>query len=259
MRLKDKVAIVTGGGRGIGRAICERLALEGAVSVVADIDGDEAERTAAAITTAGGTAFGVPLDVTRQDDIDSLIETVVARAGRVDVLVNNAGVFDLAPLLEQTPESWDRIHDVNVKGLFFMLQAAARQMVVQGDGGRIINLASQAGRRGEALVVNYCASKAAVISITQSAALALTEHNITVNGIAPGIIETPMWSVVDGLFAKFQGLPAGEPKRRAVEAIPAGRIGEPEDVAAAVAFLASDDAAYITAQTLNVDGGNVMS
>ncbi len=259
MRLKDKVAVVTGGGRGIGRAICERLALEGAVSVVADLDGGEADRTAAAIEAAGGNAFGIALDVTRQTDIDAALETVVTRAGRVDVLVNNAGVFDLAPLLEQTRESWDRIHDVNVTGLFFMLQAAARQMVAQGEGGRIINLASQAGRRGEALVANYCASKAAVISITQSAALALAEHDITVNAIAPGIIETPMWSVVDQLFARYQGLPPGEPKRRAVEVIPAGRIGEPEDVAAAIAFLASGDAAYITAQTLNVDGGNVMS
>ena len=259
MRLRDKVAIVTGGGRGIGRAICERLAREGAVSVVADLDGGEAERTAAEIEAAGGSAFGIALDVTRQADIDGAVETVVSRAGRIDILVNNAGVFDLSPLLEQTRESWDRIHDVNVKGLFFMLQAAAARMVAQGEGGRIINLASQAGRRGEALVANYCASKAAVISITQSAALALTEHDITVNAIAPGIIETPMWSVVDGLFAKHQNLPPGEPKRRAVEAIPAGRIGEPEDVAAAIAFLASEDAAYITAQTLNVDGGNVMS
>ena len=259
MRLKDKVAIVTGGGRGIGRAICERLAGEGAVTVVTDIDGDQAERTAAEIAGAGGSAFGLPLDVTLQDDIEDVVATVVERAGRVDVLVNNAGIFDLAPLLEQSRESWDRIHDVNVKGLFFMLQAAAARMVAQGEGGRIINLASQAGRRGEALVANYCASKAAVISITQSAALALTEHDITVNAIAPGIIETPMWSVVDGLFAKYQGLPPGEPKRRAVEAIPAGRIGQPDDIAAAAAFLASDDAAYITAQTLNVDGGNVMS
>ncbi len=259
MRLKDKVAIVTGGSRGIGRAICERLAAEGAVAVVADIDGAEAERTASEISAGGGKALGVALDVTKQADIEALVETVVARAGRIDVLVNNAGVFDLSPLLEQTRESWDRIHDVNVKGLFFVMQAAARQMVAQGEGGRIINLASQAGRRGEALVANYCASKAAVISITQSAALALTEHAITVNAIAPGIIETPMWAVVDGLFAKYQGLPPGEPKRRAVDAIPAGRIGEPEDVAAAIAFLASDDAAYITAQTLNVDGGNVMS
>ncbi len=259
MRLRDKVAIVTGGGRGIGRAICERLASEGAVSVVADLNEGDAERTAASIETAGGRAFGLPLDVTKQAEIDGLVETVVARAGRIDVLVNNAGVFDLSPLLEQGRDSWDRIHDVNVKGLFFMLQAAARQMAAQGEGGRIINLASQAGRRGEALVANYCASKAAVISITQSAALALTENNITVNAIAPGIIETPMWSVVDGLFAKSQNLPSGEPKRRAVEAIPAGRIGEPEDVAAAIAFLASNDAAYITAQTLNVDGGNVMS
>ena len=259
MTLTDKVAVVTGGSRGIGRGICERLAADGAVAIVADLDAAQAERTAAGIAAAGGKAIGLALDVTRQADIDGLVETVVARCGRIDVLVNNAGIFDLAPLLEQSRESWERIHDVNVKGLFFMLQAAARQMVAQGDGGRIVNLASQAGRRGEALVANYCASKAAVISITQSAALALAEHRITVNAIAPGIIETPMWSVVDGLFAKYQGLPAGEPKRRAVEAIPAGRIGTPEDIAAAAAFLASDDAAYITAQTLNVDGGNVMS
>ncbi|MBV9775845.1 MAG: SDR family NAD(P)-dependent oxidoreductase, partial [Acetobacteraceae bacterium] len=178
MRLKDKVAIVTGGARGIGRAICARYAEEGARVVVADLD--VAEATAAA-SSIGRGALGVALDVTDQGSIDRLVETVVREAGRIDVLVNNAGVFDMAPLLEATRESYRRVMAVNVEGLLFTLQAVARQMVRQGQGGKIINFASQAGRRGEALVAVYCASKAAVISLTQSAGLALIEHGINVN------------------------------------------------------------------------------
>jgi len=146
--------------------------------------------------------------------------------------------------------------DVNVKGLYFCSQAALRQLLAQGRGGRIVNIASQAGRRGEAHVDVYCASKAAVVSLTQSMALAYAKDGITVNGIGPGIIDTPMWDVVDRQMAERDGLPLGEAKRRAVEAIPLGRIGEPEDVAACAVFLAPDDGAYITRQTIQVDGGN---
>jgi D-sorbitol dehydrogenase (acceptor) len=146
--------------------------------------------------------------------------------------------------------------EVNCKGLLWCSQAAARTMISQGRGGRIINLASQAGRRGEALVLAYCASKAAVISMTQSMALALAEHQITVNAIAPGIVDTPFWEEVDRQFARLHNLPVGEPKRRAVASIPLGRIEQPEDVAGVAAFLASADAGYITQQCINVDGGN---
>jgi D-sorbitol dehydrogenase (acceptor) len=256
MKLRDKVAVVTGGARGIGRAICARYAEEGARVVVADLDAAEATAAASSI---GRGALGVALDVTDQGSIDRLVETVVREAGRIDVLVNNAGVFDMAPLLEATRESYRRVMAVNVEGLLFTLQAVARQMVRQGQGGKIINFASQAGRRGEALVAVYCASKAAVISLTQSAGLALIEHGINVNAIAPGVIDTPMWDQVDALFAKYENLPIGEKKRRVGRAVPYGRMGRPDDMVGAAVFLASEDAGYVVAQTLNVDGGNWMS
>ena len=164
-----------------------------------------------------------------------------------------------APLLEITEESYDRQFAINVKGLLFTLQAVAAQMVRQGQGGKIVNFSSQAGRRGEALVAVYCASKAAVISLTQSAGLALIKHKINVNGIAPGVIDTPMWDAVDAHFAKYENLPLGEKKRQVGLAVPYGRMGVPGDIAGAAVFLASADADYIVAQTLNVDGGNWMS
>jgi D-sorbitol dehydrogenase (acceptor) len=256
MRLESKVAVVTGGARGIGAAICRRYGEEGARLAVADILADEADALAAKI---GREAFGVQLDVTDRASIDAMVEAVVARAGRIDILVNNAAIFDMAPLLEITEASYDKQFAVNVKGLLFTLQAVATQMVKQGHGGKIVNFASQAGRRGEPLVAVYCASKAAVISLTQSAGLALIEHKINVNGIAPGVVDTPMWDQVDAMFAKYEGLPPGEKKRQVGLAVPYGRMGTPEDMVGAAVFLASADADYIVAQTLNVDGGNWMS
>ncbi len=256
MTLQGKVAVVTGGARGIGRAIAEAYAREGAVVVVADLLLKEAEETAAAI---GGSAFSVALDVTDRDSIDGLVRAVVSRAGGIDILVNNAAVFDMGPVLEVTEASFDLQFAVNVKGLFFTLQAVANQMKNQGRGGKIINIASQAGRRGEGLVSVYCATKAAVISLTQSAGLDLIKYRINVNGIAPGVVDTPMWDRVDALFARYEGRPLGEKKRLVGEAVPYGRMGRPEDHAGAAVFLASGDADYVVAQTLNVDGGNWMS
>jgi acetoin reductase-like protein len=256
MKLENKVAIVTGGARGIGAAIATRFAAEGARVVVADILAPEAEDTAHAI---GRGAIGVSLDVTRRASIDAMVERVVATTGRIDILVNNAAIFDMGPLLEITEESFDRQFAVNVKGLLFTLQAVAAQMVKQGQGGKIVNFSSQAGRRGEALVAVYCASKAAVISLTQSAGLALIKHKINVNAIAPGVVDTPMWDHVDAQFAKYEKLPLGEKKRQVGLAVPYGRMGQPEDIVGAAVFLASADADYIVAQTLNVDGGNWMS
>jgi NAD(P)-dependent dehydrogenase (short-subunit alcohol dehydrogenase family) len=256
MKLEGKVAVVTGGTGGIGAAICRRYAAEGACVVVTDRTGADAEVLAAEI---GNGSFALPLDVTSPASIERVVAEVVAKAGGVDILVNNAAIFDLAPILEITAESYDSVFAVNVKGLLFTLQAAARQMVKQGRGGKIINLSSQAGRRGEALVGVYCASKAAVISLTQSAGLGLIEHRINVNGIAPGVIDTPMWDQVDALFARYEKRPLGEKKRLVGEAVPYGRMGFPDDLAGAATFLASADADYIVAQTLNVDGGNWMS
>ena len=254
--LQAKIAVVTGGAGGIGRAICERYARDGARVAVADLDAARCELVAAEI---GNAAFGVELDVTRQDSIDAMVRTVVARAGGIDILVNNAGVYEMQPILEMTRERTARVFAVNVEGLIFTLQAVARQMVAQGRGGRIINFSSQAGRRGEPLSVAYCATKAAVISITQSVALDLVRYGIAVNAIAPGVVDTPMWDVVDAKAAQLEGLPPGEKKRQAAAAVPLGRFGTPEEQAAMAAFLASDEAAYIVAQCYNVDGGNWMS
>ena len=256
MKLQDKVAIVTGGARGIGAAIVERYVAEGARVVVADISLAQAQETAG---RHGDRAIAIALDVTSLASIEACVEAVVAHWGGVDILVNNAGVFDMGPIVEVSEASFDRMFAVNTKGLFFTLQAVAKRMIAQGRGGKIINFSSQAGRRGEALVSAYCASKAAVISLTQSAGLDLIKHRINVNGIAPGVVDTPMWDHVDSLFARYEGRPLGEKKRRVGEAVPFGRMGRPDDHAGAAVFLASADADYVVAQTLNVDGGNWMS
>ncbi len=255
MRLRGKRAIVTGGARGIGRAIAEGYLREGAAVVLADLDGDAAAATARGL---GDKASAVPVDVTDLASIESMVEAATA-SGPIDILVNNAAVFDMAPIVEITEESYDRVFAVNVKGLLFTLQAVAKRMIAQGRGGKIINLSSQAGRRGEALVAVYCASKAAVISLTQSAGLDLIRHGINVNGISPGVVDTPMWDEVDALFARYEGRALGEKKRLVGEAVPFGRMGRPEDHVGAAVFLASAESDYVVAQTLNVDGGNWMS
>jgi NAD(P)-dependent dehydrogenase (short-subunit alcohol dehydrogenase family) len=256
MKLKDKVAIVTGGARGIGEAVVRACSAEGASVVIADIEIAKAQELASEL---GANALAVQLDVCDSKSISSLISTTVSKFGGVDILYNNAGVFDMGPVLEVSEASFDKVFAVNTKGLFFTLQAAAAQMVKQGRGGKIINMASQAGRRGEALVAVYCASKAAVISLTQSAGLDLIKYGINVNGIAPGVVDTPMWDHVDALFAKYEHLPLGEKKRQVGLAVPAGRMGTPHDYRGVAVFLASSDADYVVAQTLNVDGGNWMS
>ncbi len=256
MRLNGKVAIVTGGAQGMGRAISLRYAQEGANVVVADRYGDGAEQVAREIEASDGRATAVAVDVRDQAQVQQMIDVAVERFGGLDVLVNNAGVGKIIPFLETTEADWDFMFDINCKGLLWCSQAAARQMIAQERGGKIINLASQAGRRGEALVLAYCASKACVINMTQSMALALAPHKINVNAIAPGIVDTPFWDEVDKQFAKILNMEVGEPKRTFVKSIPLGRIEQPEDVTGAAVFLASSDADYITQQTLNVDGGN---
>lgn len=261
-KLPGKVAVITGGAGGIGLAIATRYVQEGASVALADIDIAAAEHSAQQLRDHAGPqarVLAVELDVTSSVSRESMIECVQAQLGPIDILVNNAAIFDMAPVLEVSEGMLHSMLAVNVEGLFFTLQAVARTMVERGQGGRIINMASQAGRRGEALVSAYCASKAAVISLTQSCGLDLIKHGINVNGIAPGVVDTPMWEHVDALFAHHEKRPLGEKKRLVGESVPYGRMGHPDDHTGAAVFLASDDSDYIVAQTLNVDGGNWMS
>jgi D-sorbitol dehydrogenase (acceptor) len=256
--MEGKVAIVTGGARGIGKAIVERYAREGATCAVADIDFSGAEETATAIQDAGGKAFPVKLDVTRSDSIRAMVDAVVSNAGRIDVLVNNAGVVEVQPLLEIDESIWERVFSVNVKGLFFTLQAVARRMIDQGGGGKIINFASEAGQRADEMVIAYSATKAAVISITKTTSLALIRHRINVNAISPGVVDTPMWIEVDRLFGKWHGVAPGVTRRETEKQVPFGRFGKPEDLTGIAVFLATSDSDYMLGQTVNVDGGRVM-
>ena len=256
MRLQGKSAVITGAARGIGRAFAAAYVAEGATVAIADINLTAAEATAAAI---GPAAYAVQLDVTDQASIDACVAAVQARAGGLDILINNAALFDLAPITAITRASFDRLFAINVAGTLFMLQACAKVMIAQGRGGRIINMASQAGRRGEPLVAVYCATKAAVISLTQSAGLNLIAHGINVNAIAPGVVDGEHWDGVDALFAKHEHLAPGEKKRAVGAAVPIGRMATPADLTGMAVFLASRDADYIVAQTYNVDGGNWMS
>lgn len=262
MRLENKVAVVTGAASGIGHAVARCYLQHGARCVLVDLKHPSQWPQALEDGLNGEVAqrlLTIQADITTRAGIESIVAGALSRFGRIDVLFNNAAVVDLEPMLEASWESYEHQFAVNVRGMFFLMQGVARHMVEQGDGGKIINVSSQAGRRGESLLAHYCASKAAVISYTQSAALALAEYRINVNGIAPGVIDTPMWDTVDALFARHENLPLGEKKRRVGAAVPLGRMGLPNDLTGAALFLACDESDYITAQTLNVDGGNWMS
>ncbi len=255
-RLKAKSALITGAARGIGRVFAEAYVREGATVAIGDINLEAAQKTASEI---GASAYAVHLDVTDAASAQVAVKAVEERAGGLDILVNNAALFDLAPIVEITKASYDKLFAVNVAGTLFMMQAAARSMISRGNGGKIINMASQAGRRGEALVAVYCATKAAVISLTQSAGLDLIKYGINVNAIAPGVVDGEHWDHVDALFAKHEKLQPGEKKRQVGAAVPFGRMGTAHDLTGMAVFLASSDADYIVAQTYNVDGGNWMS
>jgi galactitol 2-dehydrogenase len=256
MRLKGKSAIITGAARGIGAAFAGAYVREGATVAIADIDMARAGQTATAI---GPSAFAIRLDVSDQASIDSAVAEVEKRCGGVDILINNAALFDMAPIVEITRASYDRLFSINVAGALFTMQAVARSMIKNKRKGKIINMASQAGRRGEALVAVYCASKAAVISFTQSAGLNLIKHGINVNAIAPGVVDGEHWEGVDALFAKYENLAIGEKKKQVAASVPYGRMGTAEDLVGMAVFLASEESSYIVAQTYNVDGGQWMS
>ncbi len=255
-RLEGKCALITGAARGIGLAFAKAYVAEGAKVAIADIDIARARTAAEEI---GPAAVAVEMDVTRQESIDQAVTDTVAWLGQIDILINNAAIFTAAPIVEITRDDYARVFDINVSGTLFTLQAVARHMIARGGGGKIINMASQAGRRGEALVAVYCASKSAVISLTQSAGLNLIQHGINVNAIAPGVVDGEHWDGVDAFFAKYEGKAPGQKKREVGEAVPYGRMGTAEDLTGMAVFLASDEADYIVAQTYNVDGGNWMS
>jgi len=255
-RLLGKKALITGAARGIGYAFAQRYIAEGAEVAIGDINITRAREAAAAL---GLKACAVEMDVTDQASIEAAVDQVEASLGGIDILTNNAALFTAAPSVEITRADFDKVFAINVAGVLFTMQAVAKKMIARGQGGKIINMASQAGRRGEALVGVYCASKAAVISLTQSAGLNLISHGINVNAIAPGVVDGEHWDGVDAFFAKYEGKPLGQKKREVGEAVPFGRMGKAEDLTGMAVFLASADADYIVAQTYNVDGGNWMS
>lgn len=252
MRLQGKTALITGAARGIGLAFARAYADEGAQIAIADINLAAAQ---AAARDIGPQAHAIALDVTQQDSIDAAFAEAVARMGHLDILINNAALFSAAPIAEITRADYDRLFAVNVTGTLFCLQAAARHMIPRGRG-TIINMASQAGRRGESLVAVYCATKAAVISLTQSAGLNLIAHGINVNAIAPGVVDGEHWDGVDAFFAKYEAKAPGQKKREVGAAVPFGRMGTGADLTGMAIFLATNEAKYIVAQCFGVDGGN---
>ncbi len=286
-RFKGQVAIVTGSGQGIGKGIARRLAREGASVVIAEFNREAAQAVAREIIETGGQALAYPIDISDAEAVRQMVADVVTRYGQINILVNNAGVVQTKPMMDLTEADWDRIINVNQRGSFFCLQAVAEQMIQQtpefirrlaekpadimsiapeeelGDEmvnarpsyGKIVNLSSIAGRRGRPLSTHYAASKAAIISITQSAALALAPYRITVNAICPGIVPTPMWEEIDKDRARLFGAKPGQAANAFVNTVPLKRAATAEDIAGAVAFFCSEDADYITGQALNVDGG----
>jgi D-sorbitol dehydrogenase (acceptor) len=256
LRLDGKTALITGAARGIGRAFAEAYVREGARVAIGDINIERARKSAAEI---GPNAYAVEMDITRQDSIDRAVAETVETLGHIDILINNAAIFTAAPIVEISREDFHKAFEINVAGTLFTLQAVARHMIARGKGGKIINMASQAGRRGEPLVAVYCASKAAVISLTQSAGLNLIAHGINVNAIAPGVVDGEHWDGVDAFFAKYEHKAPGQKKKEVGEAVPYGRMGTAQDLTGMAIFLATPEADYIVAQCYNVDGGQWMS
>ena len=256
--LENKISLITGAASGMGRAMALGFAKEGSHVVIADLNVEGANAVVEEIKADGGSASAVALNVADPEQSKTVVKDIIAKHGTLDILVNNAGIGLIKSIEETTPEEWDRIFSVNVKGLFFLTQAACEPMRKQRSG-KIINLASVAGRRGEALVAAYCGSKATVISITQSVALAMAPYGVNVNALAPGIVDTPYWKEVDKQFGDITGKAEGETFKDAAAGIPLGRTSVPEDIGPLAIFLAGPGSNYVTAQTYNVDGGIVMS
>jgi meso-butanediol dehydrogenase/(S,S)-butanediol dehydrogenase/diacetyl reductase len=258
---EGRVALVTGAGQGIGRAIALRLAVDGFDVAVNDIEKSAArlESLVAEIATLGRRAVAAPADVSLADQVHRMVSTTASALGRLDVAVANAGVARVEKLIDVPVESWDRIFSVNARGVFLTYQAAARQMIAQGGGGKIIGAASQAAVRASVMLAPYSASKFVVRGLTQAAAQEWAPHRITVNAYAPGIVDTPLMEEFDRQFSELTGASPGSTLKAIVNSIPLGRIQKPEDVAALVSFLASRDSDCMTGQTLIMDGGMVFA
>jgi NAD(P)-dependent dehydrogenase (short-subunit alcohol dehydrogenase family) len=271
MKLRGKIAIITGAGQGIGLAMGERFSAEGAHVVVAEINPATVHSAAERISAAGTEALAYPIDVTDTDAVARMIAAVVERFGRLDILVNNAGLSERVSFLDLSPAQWDALQNVNQRAVFFAMQAAARQMIAQmpedvraagraeRSYGKILNLSSIAGRRGRADAMHYSVSKAAVITMTQGAAMALAPYNINVNALCPSVIPTPMWEALDRQWGAALGYPPGGLYRARLEKIPLRRAGTVGEIAAMATFLCSDDGDYITGQTYNIDGGSELN
>ncbi len=254
-RLKDKVAIVTGGGSGIGKAICKALAVEGAHVVVADINENAAQESCNELSALGGQYLALKVDVRSESEVQQMVEKTVRKFNRIDILCANAGVSTMNWAVDLTEEEWDFNMDVNAKGVFFCCKHVARQMIKQGQGGKIINTASMAGKTGAILLAHYCASKFAVIGFTVSLADELAKYKINVNAVCPGFVETGMQERELRWEAKLKDTTTEQIKRKMIEMTPLGRIEKPEDVAKVVVFLASEESDFMTGQAINITGG----
>ena len=245
MTEQKKVVVVTGAGKGIGKGIAQTFAQAGYQVVVSDINHDDCLQVATEIDASGEKTLAVKCDVSLKAEVNNLIEETIKKFGQLDVLVNNAGIFPIKSFIEMTEGDWDKVLDVNLKSLFLCSQAATKKM---SDGGKIVNISSVAATVGVSGLVHYCASKGGANAMTRALALELAPRKINVNNVAPGVIETPGTS----------GAQIEEIKKQTLSAIPWGRMGQPEDIASAVLFLASAGADYITGQTLIIDGGYVL-
>jgi meso-butanediol dehydrogenase/(S,S)-butanediol dehydrogenase/diacetyl reductase len=260
MRLEGKTCIVTGSAQGIGRGIGLRLISEGANVAFADLNGEQAEVVASEARSKGGKAISVSVDVADRQKVQSMVERTVSEFGKLNILFNNAGVNRIQPFLETTEENWDWIMRVNGLGVLICTQEASKQMISQGTGGKIINTASIAGRQGYGNIAPYCASKFAVVALTQSSARALAEHGITVNGFSPGVVDTPLWKDLDRQHIEIgETSEPGEAMKGFAAGILLGRVSTPDDIVGLAAFLASSDSDYITGQVFTVDGGMVLT
>ena len=257
MRLEGRVALVTGGGSGIGAAICRAFAAEGAAIAVTDLRADGAEAEAGAIERAGGRAVAWQLDVADRATVEHVADEAEAALGPLSIWVNNAGISVIVPFLECSEETWDLTQRVNLTGTFFGCQAALRRMLPRGRGV-ILNMSSQSGKAGNSHYAAYCASKFGIIGLTQSLAVEYAQAGIRVNALCPGVVFTPLWESMVEDYARKRDLKPEEVRPYMESKIPLGRLGTVEDVAKAAVFMVSDDASYLTGQALNISGGSVM-